>query len=306
MVNDSGRTRDTQQTMCRMLKSFYQLFISAVAGVLLILFSGCTGSPTETSYIEPRNRTISGTLSLDGWDTADGIFVWLDGYHLYTYTDENGQFELVLPIGDDVVGMGDAEGVHRLYYFMANYKIEYSTVIIQNGEVLDNRADIGSYGEVLGTVSLRKILDIGIAIQPDEIDENFEGEMLANLTLQAVTDTIIVILPKVVDGESSAVLLKNIHTQDVYVVTMGSHTDFLIFARISIEEYGLNLPFRIDRGFLPSGQYEVVPFFLIIQDGVPVELYQSLGIHVDNYGPDYLKMPFKRELAILEVKEHAD
>ena len=51
-----------------------------------------------------------------------------------------------------------------------------------------------------------------------------------------------------------------------------------------------------------SGNYEIVPFVLIEQEGLPEELLLSLSEYYKVFSSEYLKIPFKWEADTFKVK----
>jgi hypothetical protein len=58
----------------------------------------------------------------------------------------------------------------------------------------------------------------------------------------------------------------------------------------------------IDYDSLNLGYYSGRPYIEIRQDGLPSELITSFGYRVNEFSHDYLKIPFKQEVARIEVR----
>ena len=59
----------------------------------------------------------------------------------------------------------------------------------------------------------------------------------------------------------------------------------------------------IEQQFLQSGEHEVLPYIHIIQDDIPDELFESIGIHnAAIIGENYLKMPMEIMKETLLIK----
>jgi hypothetical protein len=53
---------------------------------------------------------------------------------------------------------------------------------------------------------------------------------------------------------------------------------------------------------IESGLYEVVPFLVIEQEGLPEELLLSISPYYDSFSAEYLKLPFKWDVDTFKVK----
>ena len=53
---------------------------------------------------------------------------------------------------------------------------------------------------------------------------------------------------------------------------------------------------------IDSGEYEVIPFLVIEQEGLPKELLHSISPYYDVFSAEYLKVPFKWEVDTFKVK----
>jgi len=192
-------------------------------------------------------------------------------------------------------------GVFKLYFYVANYKLSSVEVVVQNGDFLYSRGDIDENGEMNGTRSLLKLLNISTLVEPASVETDFEGLVNIQLTLQAAFDSVTVVFPKIVGGSSGAVILRRIGSGDIFMDIPDISTDIRVVERIGPEERIWDMVFNLVRGALPEGQYEIVPYFLIEQENMPEELLESLGPNVMELGPGYLKIPFKREGGYFEV-----
>ena len=64
----------------------------------IFLFSGCTGSPFSDNEIPQETRRITGKVEIsDNTHSPEGVYVWLGGFDIGTFTDQDGEFEITLP-----------------------------------------------------------------------------------------------------------------------------------------------------------------------------------------------------------------
>ena len=67
-------------------------------------------------------------------------------------------------------------------------------------------------------------------------------------------------------------------------------TDYLIGDTLIFWTIG----FYQDTSNFPAGNYQMVPYILVKQSGIPADLLTSLGDNVYEFHQDYLNLPFKR------------
>ena len=60
------------------------------------------------------------------------IYVWLEGTELITQTDENGDFKMPLPTSSEQGTGSIVTGTYKLYFYLANYRLEYVTIELLN------------------------------------------------------------------------------------------------------------------------------------------------------------------------------
>ncbi len=72
--------------------------------------------------------------------------------------------------------------------------------------------------------------------------------------------------------------------------------------RIGHEIRELKYDFYLRAGMLSIGEYEIVPFLMILQNNLPSGLLPSLGLEMEmEISPDFLKIPFRRKGGNFEV-----
>ena len=104
-----------------------------------------------------------------------------------------------------------------------------------------------------------------------------------------------VVLPKVVGGLLGGVILRNKATNELFVHLPDPGADTRLVARIGEEGQSWRLIINKTPGLIPVGRYEIIPYIFVEQEDVPPQLLESLGPNVLELGPDFLKIPFKRE-----------
>lgn len=274
--------------------------------IWLFIIFGCTESPLGEYDISAVNRQIRGKVILSDKSNPEGIYVWLEAFDIGSFTDGNGRYQVTLPITISQGPLAELNGVFDLYFYIANYKISSAKVVVQNGEFFYTRGDFDAEGEMTGTRSLLKLLHIVTLVDPDSVMTDFEGQLNVHVTLQAMFDSVTVILPKIIGGFSGAILLRRLESGDIFVDIPDISDSHQNEEKIGPEERVLHMVFNIDRGALPEGKYEIIPYFLIEQENMPEGFLESLSPNAKEIGPDYLKIPFKREGGYFEVMTRSE
>ncbi len=271
------------------------------AGMALFL-STCTSNPFGGEEIDATdNRTLTGHISLQNDVTPNDVYVWLEGTSLSTRTDSAGNFQLTLPPPSSNGGGATTGGAIDLYFYLANYRVTSARVVVQNGVFAFAQGDIDGGGRLLGPAPLNKLLTLRSLASPNTVSFNYVGpiDILANV--QATLDSVTVILPKVVGGILGGVILRNKATSELFVHVSDPGADTRLVARVGGEGRSWRLIINKTRGLIPVGRYEIIPYILVQQEDVPPLLLQSLGPNVEALSPDFLKIPFKRELGELVI-----
>ncbi|MDG1223137.1 MAG: hypothetical protein P8O00_01085 [Candidatus Marinimicrobia bacterium] len=275
---------------------------------ILILFSSCTSNPFwEDSASKKIN--IQGHI-----DTQSGVsdvpaFVFVENLNISTYTDISGFFSIDFPSLEMADGV--FSGAVKVYYYIHNYKIAYSTLYITNGRLTSEQIDFDENGVLINIINLKELASFDLSI--DNIWDRTNGDTL-KLSLTINSKNYPFSYFSYVDIQSnprryipSGVLLKSKTNQAVYYDK--NNTDFLQKTDVSLNETKVLdfkvapndfSPFIIDdyilleQQLVQSGEHEVLPYIHIIQDDIPDELFESIGIqNAAIIGESYLKMPIE-------------
>ncbi len=283
------------------MKNWCRIKIVSVFLGILIVFWGCTKHPFDQGEIAGGNREIRGRLMLSDQADPDGIYVWLEGLNISTFTDRDGKFTLTLPQPDLQGTPGGASGVYTLYFYIANYKLATVKAVIRNGEFLYSEGDFDADGDMNYPRSLKKILNVMTSVEPDTVMSDYEGILFVHVTLQALFDSVTVVFPKIVAGYPGALLFKRLSDAAIYVDIPDSTDNTISVLRIGQESFDLYMAYNMFPGKLPVGRYEIIPYFLVEQQNMPLGLLQSLSPNAQALGPEYLKIPFKRTGGFFQV-----
>jgi len=273
-----------------------------VIGIFLVGFLSCTELPFGGNEISSGHRQIRGKVKLHDGSSPDNVYIWLSSFNIGTYTDKTGEFKLTLPPKSSMGSSGGISGTFDLYFYIANYKLASSQVVVRDGEFAYSRGDINKDGEIYETKVLRRFLRINTALSPASVSTNYTGSIEAKVTLQATIDSATVIVPESVGGMLGAIFVKKIDSHEVFtyksVPITGTSSKFLV----GLTSRSLNMTFNLILNPLPPGKYEVIPYLLIAHETIPEGLIESIGSNVKKLHPDYLNIPFKREGGEFEVR----
>jgi hypothetical protein len=274
------------------------IFRFIIIGIFFLFLFQCNQNPFfDDDWIDLGNRRIHGKVSLSDDSTPDSIFVWLEGFDLGTWTESDGSFELILPLPSEQPG-GGLWGGFDLYYYIANYQIYAADIIVQDGYVLDNNGSIGVEGEVTTSPILKKLLDVSTTIEPDTVALDFEGEIECTIMLRAIDDPISVITSLAQDTLLAA-FIQNIENRDAQIVNEGA----CVYSLATIQDipavWMMRIPYTAN--WLKSGNYEIIPFVLILQPYIPPDLLKHFGPDSQYFVLDYLNIPMKRTAETLVV-----
>ena len=276
--------------------------LRALSGLMLLLWlTGCEKSPIGTSRIQPDNfLQLEGQIGLSAEDSPAGVYVWLEGTPIRTHTDERGRFSIQL----SRVTNADLplRGAFRLFFFVANYRIDFANVLIQDGKFLYNRGDVDARGRITRPKQLKKLLSVKVAVSPEAVNEDVQQLIQIRLALAAIDDSVTVIFPKMAGSFLGAVLFHHLDTDSVYAEISDIDFQNAITLKIGQEEQEWIVQIDYLPGMFPIGRYRVVPYFLIQQEDLPSGLLESIDARVSQFGPAYLKYPLKRREAILEIR----
>ncbi len=265
------------------------------------LASGCTLNPFGGDDVSSGKRSIKGEVVLsDQRDSRNNIYVWLEGFNIGDKTDDKGEFRITLPPSGSQGSTGGADGLFRLFFYVANYHLSNSELLVQDGEFVYAKGEINKDGELFPDKFLSKMLVIETEVIPAVINRNSNSIIQINVKLRALEDSVSVVFPNSIGGLLGAAFLRNIATEQVFIID-GPPTDTRDVQIITRAESSRSLLFDLIINPLPVGRYEVIPYLLVEGKAIPAELILSLGTNVTGLNQGYLNIPFKRNAAILEV-----
>lgn len=280
-----------------------KVFKLIALGLISVLIFSCTSNPLFKDD-QIKSEQLSGQILLNDETTPDNIYVWLEGFNLGTLTDSQGRFTLSLP-SPETRGLGsNFNGEVSLYFYVANYYIDSTTIIFANGKLLEDQAEIDSVGELSATKTLRKMASI----------VTFADQSLANSNLLKIFITItsfdynikVYSLRELLKHPQAGfirtgLIIESLENSQLVIFIDRSESflwgDVLLTNVPQQWTYELNL----DIFNLPAGHYRIVPYLLFPQNGIPDALLESISSTVEKFEKDYLLLPIKREGGEFEI-----
>jgi len=271
-----------------------------LTGMFWTSFWGCTESPFSNDKISGGSRQLRGAVKLSNGQSPEGAYVWLEEFNLGVRSDSAGRFQLTLP---PAVQGGDINGVFKLYSFMANCRLDFSEVVVRNGEFVYDKADINKNGELARTPILRQYLRITTQVSSPALDLRLSNRLTIAVILQAVGgDTVSVVFPGMFSDRLAKAFLKKVGSDEVTLL-YSNEFDLVTSDRQIIDSglFGRVIVFDLRGLTIPSGDYEVIPFVLVKHEMIPSKLLEGFGPNVEKFSKEYLQLPFQREGGRLQV-----
>jgi len=201
-------------------------------------------------------------------------------------------------------GFSNVSGIFRLYFFVTNYQLDFVDVAVREGEFLYGQQGLNSRGDLRETVRLKQFLAVSADVSPETVTRvnNINVTMTFSLSLQTLSGVSTVVLPNTIPGFLSSVFFKNTETGELFIfkgLSVTSEEEILVGKTPVIRQ--MNVTFtRIN---LPAGKYQFIPYILVKRDDLPEDLVNSIALNTLAFGPNYLKLPFKRDGGAFEIKE---
>lgn len=279
-------------------------YISFIILCLFFLFVGCEQNPIGETKIDIPNRSINGTVDLDHPDmNPEGVFVWLEGFDMFTYTDPQGKFEFLLPPPTAQATSKGVSGTFNLFYYVANFHLGRTRVYTQNGNFLYSRGEVNSEGELTPKKTLLQKLDTHIRVRPSSTHSdsiNIVGGktdflIRVDVALRAFTDSVVVFYPGIVENVFSPLMFRNVENNQVKVVS-STVAGFVKAPYDTVKTAPLlrTMVVPIFPDELGKGTFEVIPFILVENLDIPEGIKRELELDFLVPGEEYLKVPYLR------------
>jgi hypothetical protein len=280
-----------------MKNKFGVVFLILPVIIVGLFIQGCTENPFKSDNVSSGSSQISGKIRLSGSNSPEDVYIWLEGFNVGTRSNASGDFELTLPPSSVQGTPGNAGGSFNIYFYVANYRLDSVKVIVKNGQFVYSQGNINEKGQLLQPVFLRELVQISTTVFPASVSNDPDGLIKANVTLEAKTDSVTIYFPSVVNGLLAPVIFQNTGTNEIFIMET-TISGIQLYEKVTlnqsesmVREYWIN----IGRGRrITAGTYIIIPYLLIRHEPIPGALIESLGENVNQLGPDYLNVPFKR------------
>lgn len=274
------------------MRRWFILWLS-ILGMYVLIHSSCTLNPFGEDDISSGRRKITGSVTLNDGNIPSNVFVTTEGINVSAYTDSDGDFELILPAKSSQ-GTTSMSGVIKLFYYLANYRLKYSEIVVQDGEFVYARGDLNSDGKVI-PVRMTRFLRIETEVNPSTVNASYTGEINVTVKMVASVDQVQVTVPYALPDQWGAVLLRKKGTETVYPFSMLPNQYSAHVVDVGRSQKQLSMNFNLMATQLPVGEYEVIPYCFVEYENIPEDITERLPSNTNSLSALYLKLPMKRE-----------
>ena len=258
--------------------------------LVCLFFCGCTSNPFWEDQ-PTKKLNISGTVTLEDRETDVPVYVWIEDLDISGYTDAESKFSM--DISGLETGDGSFTGEVRVFYYVHNYLAQHSILSITGGRLASGQTDFDEDGMLLEPVVLEKLASFDVTC--DDSWNKSQGDSLRVKMEISVMEHDISIFSNVKsidhDYVPSGIMFYTATQEEAYFDQ--NNIDYL--NRFDLDS-GLSITWTYWLGSeditAPTGDYYIRPWFMILQDGVPDALFQSLGIEeMETISVNYLSIP---------------
>ena len=230
------------------------------------------------------------------------IYIWVEDLNLSGRTNSNDEFSI------DMYGLetidGNFSGQVRVFYYIHNYKIEYSVLSITEGRFSLNQTDFNENGVLNQQIVLEKLASFNVSF--DNVwDRSLEDSIRIKMEIK-VNDHNISVLTGLKSVGQDYLPAGIIFYQSALE---GFYFDKDNVGFISQSNFGsdtsIELMYWLGNGDIiaPSGTYTIRPWFFIIQADIPDDLHQSLGLtDVQSIGYEHMSLPLDMPLRSISLQ----
>ena len=291
--------------------------IKNLTATLLFFLVGCTSNPFWEDKPSKKVK-IEGYVFANGRVSDASVFVYIEDLNVFTYADSSGYFSIdLLNLESEV---GNFSGSVRVFYYLHNYKLAYSTLYITNGRLTGSQTDFDEYGTLIEPVILQKLLSLELSIN-NVWDRSNADSLRFSLTLMSYDEPVsflsyVNVLSDPREYVPSGILLKSNQNDAVYF----DENDADLIQRTDLNpndilqlEYNVSpngfFPFVIDdyisleQQLVQNGSHLILPYVFIIQDNIPQKILSSMGIsNAQNISAEHFTMPIDMVLKTIFIQ----
>ncbi len=253
--------------------------------LIVVLFCSCE-NPFETDEISGDQRTLSGTVRLEGRDSHEGILIYLNGIRQHTFTDANGHFTLTLPPKAVLNSQGVSDGVYNLYCFALTFRGRVLSVILQDGQFVFGEANVTNGGKINDQL-LTQLYRADITVIPERAQittteshpshpEQAQIPITVKTEIFAGEGYVNVVVPNGNTGLMGGILMKHRKTEAVFILTLQDGPDKPLYTAVGVSGQMWGFHFDLaEYSELPEGYYDLYPFFLQDEESTPIEVIET-------------------------------
>jgi len=258
--------------------------------LVCLFFWACTSNPFWEDQ-PTKKLNISGTVNLEDRETDVPVYVWIEDIDVSGYTDAESKFSV--DISGLETGDGSFTGDVRVFYYVHNYIAQHSILTITGGRLSSSQTDFDQDGILLQPVVLEKLASFDLNCD-NSWNRAARDSLRVNLEISVMEHDIgIVSNVKNIDHDyiPSGVMFYLSAQEEIYFDQ--NNIDYL-------KQYDLGSGSLTTWNFTigphdltaPAGDYYIRPWFMILQDQVPDDLFQSLGItDLETISASHLNIP---------------
>ncbi len=264
--------------------------------LILILISGCTSNPFWEDR-PTKKLAISGIVIAEDRETDIPVYIWVEDLNLSGRTNSNDEFSI------DMYGLetidGNFSGQVRVFYYIHNYKIEYSVLSITEGRFSLNQTDFNENGVLNQQIVLEKLASFNVSF--DNVwDRSLEDSIRIRMEIKVMDHNISILsgLKKLgQDYAPAGIMFYQSVSEDFFF----DQNDVAFIGQSDFSSGSSNeLIYWLGNGDIaaPPGMYIIRPWFFMIQPNIPDGLYQSLGVtDLQSINFNHLSLPLDIALA---------
>ena len=255
--------------------------------ILLILFFACTSNPF---WDDPKTAELklSGNITAKNNQTNVPISVWLESLDQYTITDSVGNFSI--SISNTQTSSGNLNGPITVYFFIYNYALDSATIYFTNGLFSKDQTDFSDSGELLNPMELEKLISAKLELQFNQNSLFNRDTVRLSVYLEPHAAISIDAYKYILHLDGS-----DFHSGLIFRSLSGINSP-TIYRFIGQDQYGNQVSDQMWNGTYDSGQtttwtyyllsdsleldsgnYEVIPYFLLQHEFIPKGLITALG-----------------------------
>ena len=267
--------------------------------LILKLFLSCTSNPFWNDP-ETEQLTLSGTIFSENNTMGTPISVWLETFDRYTTTDENGDFSLIIQNTQSTDG--SVSGSLKVYFFIYNYQLDSAEVNFTNGRLSIDQTDFSANGELIKPIELKKILsgEVELELLENDFYDQDTLEIVFDVDIHAAIDIDLYKFIWVEHNFHSGLIFYDVTKDTAILYRFSGYDDYgnIVSDQLRKLSFDMNAEsqwqylIQTEQLFLPSGEYRIVPYFLIDHSFIPQEMIDHMGgEQIFSFSNEYLTIP---------------